>query len=158
MKEVNVTVDIAAAPERVWDVMRDVERWPEWTPSMERVQRLDGGAFAVGSRVRIKQPSLPPSDWQVTALEQGRGFVWASRSPGVRVRAEHWIEPARDGSRVTLSLQFSGPLAPLVARLGRSLIERYVAMEANGLRERSEESGRSRRGAGASPRAGSAAG
>lgn len=146
MKEFDVTVDIAAAPERVWDVMRDVERWPEWTPSMERVQRLEGGAFAVGSRVRIKQPSLPPSDWRVTALEEGRGFAWASRSPGVRVRGEHWIEPTRDGSRVTLSLHFSGPLGPLVARLGRSLIERYVAMEASGLRERSEELDGSRSG------------
>jgi hypothetical protein len=41
-------------------------------------------------------------------------------------------------SRVTLSIQFSGVLAPLVARLTGTLTERYIAAEAKGLKERSE--------------------
>jgi hypothetical protein len=36
---------------------------------------------------------------------------------------------------VTLSIEFSGPL---VARLTRGLNERYLALEANGLKARSE--------------------
>jgi len=36
-------VDIAAPPGGVWAVIADVERWPEWTPTVTRLQRLDRG-------------------------------------------------------------------------------------------------------------------
>ena len=138
MTHFDTAVEIQAPPDRVWSVMRDVERWPEWTPSISSVTRLEGGPFDVGSRARIRQPKLFPAVWRVTELEEGRGFTWVTHSPGVRVRARHYVEPTAQGARATLSLDFSGPLAQIVARLTRGLNERYLALEAKGLKERSE--------------------
>lgn len=117
--------------------MADIERWPEWTPTVTRIQRLDSGPLAVGSRARIRQPKLPPATWQVSDLQPGRSFTWITRSPGVCVAGEHGVEPTARGSRVMLSLRFSGVLGPLVARLTRGLNQRYLALEAQGLTERS---------------------
>ena len=50
--DLELSIDIDAAPERVWSVMADVERWPEWTSSMTRVERLDDGPFRLGSTAR----------------------------------------------------------------------------------------------------------
>ena len=138
MAHFGTAVEIQAPPDRVWSVMRDVERWPEWTPSISSVTRLEGGPFDVGSRARVRQPKLLPTVWRVTELEEGRGFTWVTRSAGVRVKARHYVEPTAQGTRATLSLDFSGPLAPLVARLTRGLTERYLALEARGLKQRSE--------------------
>lgn len=140
MTHFSMTVEIQAPPDRVWAVMSDIERWPEWTPTVTSIQRVDRGPLAIGSRARIRQPKLPPAEWQVTELDQGRSFTWITCRLGVRVTARHRVEANEGGSRARLSIQFSGVLGPLVARLTRDLNERYLALEARGLRERSEAS------------------
>jgi len=136
----SLSVEIQASSERVWEVLSNIECWPVWTPTVTSIQRVDRGPLAVGSQARIRQPKLPPAVWQITELDEGRSFTWVTRSPGVRVTARHSVEASEGGSRATLSLQFSGLLGPLVARLTRGLNERYLALEARGLRTRSEGS------------------
>jgi uncharacterized protein YndB with AHSA1/START domain len=133
-----ITVDIAAPPARVWAVMSDVERWHEWTTTVTSIERLDSGTLAVGARARIRQPKLPRADWTITALDEGRGFTWETRSPGVTVVANHFVEPGALGTHATLSLRFAGLLGPLVGWMTKGLNNRYLAIEAAGLKRRSE--------------------
>lgn len=142
MKSFRVVVDIAAPPERVWPVIRDVERWHEWTASITGVTRLDEGPLRHGSKALVRQPKLPASTFEVTRLEENRGFTWETTSPGLRGAGHHWIESidAGRGSRVTLGVDFSGPLAPIVALFYGGLTQRYIEMEAAGLKTRSEGS------------------
>jgi uncharacterized membrane protein len=147
-----LSVDIQAPPDVVWAVWSDVERWPEWTAGVSRVDVLArgerpeaaAGPLAVGTRVRIRQPKFPPAVWQVTEVEENRRFTWVSVSPGAHVTGSHTIEPHAGGSRATLALTFAGPIARLVGWLSRSLTERYLHLEADGLKARSEQRARSR--------------
>jgi uncharacterized protein YndB with AHSA1/START domain len=139
MTDFGIAIEIAASPARVWAVMRDVERWPEWTASVTRVERLTPGPFAPGSRVRVLQPKLPPTIWTVTEVDDAaRYFTWIAGAPGMRVVARHSVEATATGSRGALSLRYSGLFGPLLARLTRDLNHRYLALEANGLKSRSE--------------------
>lgn len=138
MPDFSIITDIAAPPEEVWAVIGDVERWPEWTPSVRSIKRYDTGPLAVGSRARIEQPKLRPADWQVTRLEPGRGFDWETRAPGLTVTGCHWIVPTRAGSQVTISIRLTGMLAPIVAWLARKLNASYLDLEAKGLKARCE--------------------
>jgi uncharacterized membrane protein len=131
-------IEIAAAPERIWDVMRDIDRWPEWTPSMTSVHRLDDAPFAVGTRVKVRQPRLPAAIWLLTDIQPGRGFTWVSANPGVTVTATHVIAPGGEGSRVTLAIEMAGPFAALLGALTGGITQRYMALEARGLKARSE--------------------
>jgi len=80
--------------------------------------------------------------WTVTTLEPGRRFVWKSGMPGMWVYGDHSVEPSGAGTRATLRLSYDGLLARLMGRLTRGITNRYLAMEANGLKRRSEENAR----------------
>ena len=134
----DVTVHIAAPPERVWSIVADIGAWPTWTDSITTLTPLDAGPLRVGSRAKIKQPRLPVTTWTVTELVEGRSFVWVATGPGFRTVAEHRVEPAGDGSVVTLSIDQRGPVGWLVGRATTALTKRYLAMEAEGLRHRAE--------------------
>ena len=143
----SITTEVDAPPEVVFAVMSEVDRWPEWTPTVTRIERLgDAGVpLAVGGRLRIVQPKVPSAEWTVTALEPGRGFRFVTRSPGATVEANHWAEPMGAGrrSRVTLSVTFAGFLGQVIGWMMRGLNKRYLAQQAAGLKRRSEERARS---------------
>lgn len=132
------SIDIAAPVERVWAVMSDVERWHEWTASVTSVTRLDDGPFGVGSRARVLQPKLSPATFEVTEFNPNRNFVWKTSSGGVRAVANHRVEAIPGGTRATLSLDFSGVPLLFLGWWVRRISDRYTAMEAEGLKRRSE--------------------
>lgn len=134
------SVEIAADIERVWTVQTDVDRWPEWTPSVTAARRLESGPLVLGSTARLEQPRLRPAVWRVTEIDPPSVFVWESTSPGVRSRGEHRLVPLADGrTRAELALTQSGLLAGLVGLLFGSTVRGYLRQEADGLRRRCEE-------------------
>ncbi|HEU4569755.1 MAG TPA: SRPBCC family protein [Gemmatimonadales bacterium] len=134
-----VTTRIAARPEQVWAHLADVLRWPDWLPTVRSVMPLGPRPLALGARYRVLQPKLPAATWTVTALEPGRGFTWESRSPGVRVVAEHRLQPLPGAATsLTLEIRFSGPLAALARALGGPITKDYLAREASCLKWRAE--------------------
>ena len=141
MQTFSLTRQITAPVERVWQVMSDVDRWHEWTPSVTSIRRFGGGAVAIGSRAIVKQPKYPPALWKVTALEPGRSFTWVSAGPGLRVVGVHRVDPSGGGTRATLTLEYQGPLGALLGRMTAGITERYMALEGNGLKARSEDPG-----------------
>jgi hypothetical protein len=133
------SIDIAASAADAWAVMVDVERWREWTESITSVELLDGGPFGVGSRARVRQPRLPAALWRVTEFEPGRSFTWESRSVGARTVGTHRVVAnASGGSTATLAVRATGFLVPLVRPFVQGVAERYVTMEAQGLKRRCE--------------------
>jgi uncharacterized membrane protein len=137
--EQSTSIDVEAPAERVWEVLRDVERWPEWASTVTSVRRLDDGPLAVGSQARIEQPRIPPTEYVVTELEPGRSFTWVATGPGVRTTARHVLEVLDSSrTRVTLTVEQAGIVGSVVGRFYRGLTDRYLSTEAAGIKARSE--------------------
>ncbi len=135
----HATIAIEADPARVWEVLTDVERYPQWTTSMTGVERLDPGPLRPASRVRITQPRLPTTVWTVDDIEPEQGFTWSSRTRGITTVAGHRLNrPVGGPLTVTLTIDQHGPLAPVVALLAGRLTRRYLRLETVGLRAESE--------------------
>lgn len=138
------SIEIDAPAPVVWDVFADVERWAEWTASVDAIEALDGAGIAVGKRFRIAQPKFPKLVWQVTAVDPGTSWTWRQRSPGGTTLATHEVESLGDGrTLVRQRIEQRGPIGVLVGRLTKGLTRRYLDLEARGLKARSEEQHRS---------------
>jgi uncharacterized membrane protein len=134
------SIEIDAPPQVVWDVFSDVERWPEWTASVTSLTGRDGSALAVGKRFAIKQPGLQKLIWKVAEIDRGTSWTWVTRSPGVQVIARHFVTALPGGrTLVRQELDQRGVLGALVGRLTLKRTKRYLAMEAHGLKARSEQ-------------------
>ncbi len=134
------SVEIDAPASVVWDVFSDVERWPEWTPSVTRLVAVDGPGLAVGKRFEIKQPRMPRLVWEVTEVLPGSSWTWVQRSPGGSAVARHDVVAAADNYTVVRQqIDQRGLVGALVGRLMRGMTKRYLELEAQGLKARSEQ-------------------
>ncbi len=125
---IRATARSAATPDRLWSIVSDVERWGDRLPTVDLVRPLGSGPTGVGSKFEVRQPGLPKAVWEVTDWQhQGRSFTWVSVSPGIRSEAVHTVHDDGGGSRLDLSLEWSGPLAPvlelLIGRKARGMVE-----------------------------------
>lgn len=132
-------VETAAKPAAVWALLADVTHWPDWTQTMNSITPLGEDTLRVGNRYRVRQPGIPPATWEVTEIVEESSFVWARRSPGLRLVAGHDVLPnGSGGSTIVLSLDLSGAFAGLAAAVMAKQIRRSVDTEARSLAAASE--------------------
>ena len=130
---------ISAPPVAVWRILADVAAWPEWLPTVARVDALDTRSLRQGSRFVVRQPKLLPATWVVTELDEPNRFVWKARSPGLMMTAEHMVDAqGPSGSSVLLRFSFNGVLGGFLGRVFRPITERYLAQEAASLKRKAE--------------------
>ncbi len=117
----------AATPDRLWAIVSEVERWGDRLPTVDLVRPLGSEPAGVGSKFEVRQPGLPKAVWEISDWQQGRSFTWVSTSPGIRSTAVHTVREDGDGSRLDLSLEWTGPLARvlelLIGRKARGMVE-----------------------------------
>jgi uncharacterized membrane protein len=135
------SIDIDASQQRVWDVLSDLESWPQRIETVDAVELLTAAPAGEGSRVRLKQPKLPEGTWEVTVWDAPSYFEWRQKSGGVTNVAGHRVAALGDGrSRLTLTLDMRGLLVPVFGRFYKDLTNRYMTIEAQGMKRAAESS------------------
>lgn len=129
---------IQAPVETVWDLTLDVERWPETTPTITEVVRLDDGPLAVGSRARIKQPAQSARVWTVSRLEHPHEFEWGTSFGPVRMVGGHHLAPEGDGCRNRLSLEVTGFGSRVLWLLAGRAMRKAIVTENEGFKAAAE--------------------
>jgi uncharacterized membrane protein len=133
------SIEIDAPQQRVWDVLTDIEAWPERIETVDAVELVTPAPIAAASRVRLRQPKLPEGIWDVTIWEAPSYFEWTQKASGVTNVAGHRVEALDDGrSRLTLTLEMRGLLIPIFGRFYKDLTTRYMTLEAEGMKRAAE--------------------
>ena len=133
------SIDIDAPQQRVWDILSDIEAWPQRVETVETVELLSSPPLTKGSRLRLKQPKLPEGVWDVTVWDAPSYFEWTQKTRGATSVAGHRVEALGEGrARLTLTLDMRGLLITVVGRFYKDLTERYMSLEAEGMKRVAE--------------------
>ena len=133
------SIEIGASQERVWAVLSDIPGWPQRIETVDTVELLTPAPIGKGSRVRLQQPKLPEGTWEVTSWTAPSSFEWTQKAPGATIDAGHRVEALGEGrSRLTLTIDMHGLLVPITGRLYRDLTNRYMTLEAEGMKRAAE--------------------
>ena len=84
----SASVERNAAPEKVWTLLNNAKEWPEWIPSLKKIESLTKGPPGVGSRFLVVAKSFLTVNLLMTITEfiAGRRVVMEGKILGVRMR------------------------------------------------------------------------
>jgi uncharacterized protein YndB with AHSA1/START domain len=100
-RELRAETVVAAAPERVWELLTDFSRMAQWSPETVRMVPLKPGGLRVGQwylGINRRKAVVWPTRSVVATVETGRRLVWDTPSSGARWVWE--LEPVEGGTRV----------------------------------------------------------
>ena len=135
MSTISRHVDIAAPVDRVWDLLENVRRLPEYSASTQEVRDAPERLTAVGQEYvqvgRLLGLKLA-SRWRVTALEPGRLLSNVGTiAPGVCYTLTQRLEPlGGDSTRLSIEIDYTVPGGPLGRLAARAGAEQRAAREA----------------------------
>ena len=113
----SVSIDIAAPPERVYELVSDITRMGEWSPECYRCAWTKGATGpAVGARFKAKNKGGRGPSWfntpKVTAADPGNEFAFNRSGPGIGSYTWRYVfEPIPTGTKLTESFDAERPLA-----------------------------------------------
>ena len=121
------TINADAA--RVWAVVGDLLRMPEWSQELESIELVEGDGRSAGSRLRGNNRK-DERRWSMTcvvdAYTEGRELVFHTENDKGEARTRWWyrLEPADDdgGTRVTEGFERLATLGRVRAMAERKLL------------------------------------
>lgn len=131
---------IAAAPERVWELVSDIHLMPELSGELRSVEWLDGASGpAVGNRFlgRNEHPAL--GAWETTshvvACQRPREFTWSVGDPEHPTATWGFALEASDGGTLLRQWARMGPAPSGLSRAIERMPDKEQKIVHNRLRE-----------------------
>jgi uncharacterized protein YndB with AHSA1/START domain len=124
---VETTIDIAAPPDTVWDVLMDARRLGEWVTIHRRLHGNPDKPLREGSEI-VQTLHLRGVNfkvhWMVEELDEPRLAVWEGRGPARSKALTRYelSDNGNGGTRFHYLNEFRAPLGPLGQAASRALV------------------------------------
>jgi len=123
------SIDINATTEKVWALIDKLEEWPQWMPSIKKIERLSKEPLTVGSQLSVTAEVSGLTVRLVMTITEfipERNVVIQGKALGTNLTRFYTLEPVNGQTRVTIGGDVSGALAWLARRGGQEVSAEIV--------------------------------
>ena len=115
---IEIDRQVAAPSDAVWDVLTDLDAWPQWGLTVTAAQLDEGDVLTLGVTGLVWTPVGVPLPFTIDEFVPGRSWGW--RVAGV-FATRHGVDPVDDGCRLWMTTPLWAPayLPVLAVALGR---------------------------------------
>lgn len=132
--KVERSIEIAAPPEAIYDVVMDPARLADWVTVHQELVDAPSGVLDEGDELAQKLKVAGQSfkvEWTVSKAERPRDVEWEGRGPmGTKARVSYDLEGKGEGTLFNYVNEYELPGGPL-GRLGAKAFERTAGKEAD---------------------------
>ena len=117
-------IDINAPTKKIWALIDKLEEWPQWMPSIKKIERLSKEPLTVGSQlfVTAKVSGLTVKLLMtIIKFAPERTVVMQGKALGTNLTRFYTLKPIDGKTRVTIGGDVSGVLAWLARRGGQAV-------------------------------------
>jgi len=118
------SIDINATADKVWALVDKLEEWPQWMPSIKKIERLSEGPLTVGSQLSVTAEVSGLTVTLLMAITEfvpERSVVLEGKALGTKLTRFYNLEPVNGKTKVTIGGDVSGALAWLARRGGQEV-------------------------------------
>jgi carbon monoxide dehydrogenase subunit G len=132
--KVERSIEIAASPDAVYDVVMDPSRLGDWVTVHQELVEGKAGELCAGDTLAQKLKVAGQRfkvRWTVVKAERPRDVEWEGRGPmGTKARVSYDLEPRGEGTCFNYTNEYELPGGPL-GKLGAKAFERTAGKEAD---------------------------
>jgi len=118
------SIEINAPTQKVWALIDRLEEWPQWMPSIKKIERVSKGPLTIGSQLAVtaKVSGLTVTLLMtITEFVPERTVVMQGKTLGTNLTRFYNLEPVNGKAKVIIGGDVSGALAWLARRGGKKV-------------------------------------
>jgi uncharacterized protein YndB with AHSA1/START domain len=114
-----ITID--AQPEKVWEVLTEIDKWPSWNSKITKSTINDQPSVGVSFTWKTNGSKIKS---QIHTFDPEKTMGWKGKAFGVKAVHNWYLKPVNNGTRVMVEESMEGWIIALMKKKMNSILEK----------------------------------
>ncbi|MGH2697999.1 MAG: SRPBCC family protein [Actinomycetota bacterium] len=116
-------IEIRADPEVVWDLLADIDNWPNWNPDVKEAKLMGGLRESSVFRWKAGPGTITST---LESVDRPQEIGWRGKTMGINAVHVYRLEPHGEGTKVHTEESFDGLIVRLFKGSTRKSLQKGI--------------------------------
>jgi len=116
-------ITISANPERIWSVLTDIEKWPNWNSKIKNPKLKEELNIGVSFTWKTNGSKIKS---QIHTFNPNRAIGWIGQNFVAKAIHNWYLEPTKNGTKVTVEESMEGWLIQIMSKKMNNILKEDI--------------------------------